>query len=215
VTFFSIPSRADFWGADLAYLAQILDENIKHYYQLQEMIQQGRSADQYLHWLNEGIDNSVGLLESLPIKDEKVLSDLRQFKGALNRVQSVYGQVPKSPEDAMQTLHDQTVAESLRMANDFKDYSVSQEKNSEIIAQQARAASPRGAVRMQAETSAQILNSLSQLIRLDTQILKLQSEQLAMTNKQSKEGVANFQKVSRDLGSGFSNFNPDMKLETF
>jgi hypothetical protein len=46
-------------------------------------------------------------------------------------------------------------------------------------------------------------------------MLKLQSEQLALTNKGSKDSVANFQKVSRDLGGGFANFNPDMKLETF
>lgn len=208
-------ARADIWGGDVAVLMQILSENIRRYYQLQQMIQQGRDADQYLRWINAGIDNSIGILQSLPIKDEKVLADLREFKAALGKIENLYGRVPKSPEDALQILHDQTVAESLRMANDFKEYSVAQEKNSELIALQAREASPKGAVRMQAETSAQILKSLSQLIRLNTQMLKLQSEQLAFANKQSKDGVTNFQKVSRDLGSGFSNFNPDMKLVRF
>ncbi len=208
-------ARADIWGGDVAVLMQILSENIRRYYQLQQMIQQGRDADQYLRWINAGIDNSIGILQSLPIKDEKVLADLREFKAALGKIEHLYGRVPKSPEDALQILHDQTVAESLRMANDFKEYSVAQEKNSELIALQARDASPKGAVRMQTETSAQILKSLSQLIRLNTQMLKLQSEQLAFANKQSKDGVTNFQKVSRDLGSGFSNFNPDMKLVRF
>ncbi len=134
---------------------------------------------------------------------------------ALGRVQTLYGPVPVSPEQPLQTLHDQTVAESLRMANDFKDYSVSQEQNSDLIADEARTASPKGAARMQAEMSAQMLKSLSQLIRLNTQMLKLQSEQLAFSNKQSKADVANYQKVSQDLGSGFSNFNPDMSLEKF
>ena len=101
------------------------------------------------------------------------------------------------------------------MANDFKIYSENQERNADVIAVNAREASPKGAARMQAETSAQILKSLSQLIRLNTQMLKLQSEQLAVNNKVSKEGVANFQKVSRDLGSGFSNFKPEMKLTRF
>ena len=194
---------------------QILEENIQHYYQLQQMIGQGRDADQYLHWINAGLDNSIGLLQSLPIKDEKVLADLRDFRMALGKVQNLYGPVPLSPEEPLQTLHDQTVAESLRMANDFKEFSVNEERNSDVIAQAARDASPKGAARMQAETSAQILKSLSQLIRLDTQMLKLQSEQLALTNKGSKAGVANYQKVSRNFGSGFSNFTPDMKLERF
>ncbi len=196
-------------------IMQILSENIRRYYQLQQMIQQNRDADNYLRWINAGIDNSIGLLQSLPIKDEKVLADLREFKTALGKIENLYGRVPKSPEDTLQILHDQTVAESLRMANDFKEYSLTQEKNSEVIALQVRDASPKGAVRMQAETSAHILRSLSQLIRLNTQMLKLQSEQMASANKQSKDGVANFQKVSRDLGSGFSNFNPDMKFVRF
>ena len=212
---FQRSAQADLFGGDVAVLMQILQENIRHYYQLQQMIQQGRDADQYLRWINAGLDNSIGLLQSLPIKDEKVLADLKEFRAAMGKVQGLYGQIPKSPKEALQLLHDQTVAESLRMANDFKEFSEKQEKNSEIIAVQAREASPKGAVRMQAEMSAEILRSLSQLIRLNTQMLKLQSEQLAMNNKTSKEGVANFQKLNRDLGSGFSNFNPDMKLTRF
>ena len=214
----ALPSRsanADLFGGDVAVLMQILQENILHYYQLKEMIGQGRSADEYLRWINAGLDNSMGLLQALPIKDERILSDLREFKMALGHVQNLYGQVPQSPEEPLQTLQDQTVAESLRMANDFKEYSISQEKNSDVIAAEARDASPKGAARMQAEMSAQILKSLSQLIRLNTQSLKLQSEQLAMSNKESKASVANYQKVSRDLGRGFSNFNPDMKLVRF
>ncbi len=210
-----LSAKPDIWGGDVAVLLQILEENIRHYYQLQQMIQQGRDADSYLRWINAGLDNSIGLLNSLPIKDEHVLAELKEFRSALGKVQSVYGQIPKSPEDTLHTLHDETVAESLKMANDFKEFSATEEKNSDVIAAEAREASPKGAVRMQAETSAEILKSLSQLIRLNTQMLKLQSEQLAFSNKQSKDGVANFQKVSRDLGSGFSNFNPDMKLSRF
>lgn len=179
------------------------------------MIGQGRDQMNFLRTLNDGIENSIGLLQSLPIKDEKVLSDLRDFQNALQKIDSLYGRIPTSPEQPLQLLHDQTVAESLRMATSFKEYSEIQEKNSELIAVQARQASPKGAVRMQAETSAEILRSLSQLLRLNTQMLKLQSEQLAISNKASKEGVANFQKVSQDLGSGFSKFKPDMKLVTF
>lgn len=208
-------AQADLFGGDVAVLMQILEENIRHYYQLQQMIQQGRNADDYMHMINAGLDNSIGLLRSLPVKDEKLLGDLQGFRQALGKVEQLYGQVPKSPEQANQELHDQTVAESFRMSNDFKNYSDIQEKNSEILALQARDASPKGAARMQAEASADILNSLSQLIRLNTQMLKLQSEQLAMSNKINKDDVAHFQKINSDLGSGFSKFNPDMKLSRF
>jgi hypothetical protein len=203
------------FGGDVAVLMQILEENIRHYYQLAEMIQQGQDASSYLRLINAGLDNSMGLLQSLPIKDEKVLAELRDFRFALGKVQGLYGLIPPSPEQDLQLLHDQTVAESLEMANGFKDYSEIQERNADVIAMDARGDSPKGAARIQAETSAQILKSLAEILRLNTQMLKLQSEQLAMNNKESKASVANFQKVSRDLGGGFSNFKPEMKLERF
>ena len=110
------------------------------------------------------------------------------------------------------TLHDQTVAESLRMITSFKNFTRQQEENSLRIAIQGRQASPRGAARMQVESSAQILKSLNQLIRLNTQMLKLQSESLAMNNKTDKDSVHRFQKIDQDLGKGFKNLKLNAKL---
>lgn len=209
------PARADLFGGDVAVLTQILAENIRHYHQLQQMIGQGQSQADFLRQLNAGLESSIGLLQTLPVKDEKILSNLREFQGALRSVTDVYGMIPKSKEATMQTLHDQTIAESLRMVNTFKDYSDTQEQNSLLIAAQSRDASPKGAARMQAETSAQILRSLSQLIRLNSQLLKLQSEQFGMNNKAGKDSVGNFQKVNQDLGKSFQGFKSDMGLVKF
>lgn len=213
-----LPSFAFFDGSgwvQVTYLIKILEENYRRFYQLKQIIDLSRNQNDFLRQLNAGLDNSIGILDSMPIKDERVLAELRNFRQSVAKVTALYGAIPQSPEQALQLLHDQSVAESLKMANEFKDYSEVQERNSRIIASQARQASPKGAVRMQAETSAEILQSLSQLIRLNTQMLKLQSEQLALNNKSSKEGVANFQRVNRDLGTGFSRFKPQMNLVRF
>lgn len=201
--------------AQVTYLIKILEENYRRFYQLKQIIDLSRNQNDFLRQLNAGLDNSIGILDSMPIKDERVLAELRNFRQSVAKVTALYGAIPQSPEQALQLLHDQSVAESLKMANEFKDYSEVQERNSRIIASQARQASPKGAARIQAETSAEILQSLSQLIRLNTQMLKLQSEQLALNNKSSKEGVANFQRVNRDLGTGFSRFKPQMNLVRF
>lgn len=199
----------------VSYLIKILAENIKHYYQLRALIETAQDQRDYLRLINSGIDNSLGLLESLPIKDEKVLAEIRNFKEAVNKIAVLYGEIPKSKEEVMQRLHDQTVAESLRMVNAFKEFSAVQEENSIRIGIDSRNASPKGAMRMQAETSAQILRSLSQLIRLNTQMLKMQSEQFGMQNKMGKESVSNFQRVNKDFGQSFSKMNPQMKLIKF
>ena len=201
--------------AQVTYLAKILEENIRHYYQLRMLIDTAKNQNDYLHLINAGIDNSLGLLEALPVKDEKVLADLRSFKEAMNKISNIYGLVPKSKEAAMQALHDQTIAESLRMINAFKDFSTTQEENSIRIGIDSRNASPKGAMRMQAETSAAILRSLSQLIRLNTQMLKIQSEHFGMQNKLGKDSVSSFQKVNNDFGESFSKMNLDMGLVKF
>lgn len=215
ILFLCPPARADIFGGDVAVLTQILAENIRHYYQLKQMIGQGQDQADFMRHLNAGLENSIGLLQSLPVRDEKILANLREFQGALRSVSDLYGAVPKSNEAVMQTVHDQTIAESLRMVNTFKDYSDVQEQNSIMIAAQSRDASPKGAARMQAETSAQILRSLSQLIRLNTQMLKLQSEQFGMNNKAGKDSVGNYQKVNQDFGKSFQGLKSDMGLVQF
>jgi len=199
----------------VSYLIKILEENIKRYYQIKMLIDTAKDQNDYLRLINAGIDNSLGLLDSLPVKDEMVLADIRSFKAAMNKISELYGVVPRSREEPMQTLHDQTVAESLRMINTFKEFSTMQEENSIRIGVDSRNASPKGAMRMQAETSAEILRSLSQLIRLNTQMLKLQSEQFGMQNKRGKDSVTNFQKANDDLGRSFSGMNLEMDLIKF
>ncbi len=202
------------WAA-VGYLVKILEENYRRYLQLKHMMDTASGHYDYIRALNKGLENSIGLLESLPVKDDEVLGRLKSFRQAVGHIENLYGKIPKSPEEALHRLHDESVAESLRMANAFKDFSESQEKNSQKMSVQARRASPKGAARMQVQSNAEILRSLSQLIRLNTQMLKLQSEQLAITNKAAKDNVSRYQKVSTDLGRGFSNFEPEMGFIRF
>ena len=191
--------------AQIPYFVKILAENYKRYKQISMMIDQAKDRKMYLEALNAGINNSIGLMEAMPIKDEGLLSDLRTFKKSFDTVSEVYGLIPESREKALQMLHDQTVAESLRMVVDFKDYAKTQEENSTLLIYQGRTASPKGAQRMAVESNGMILKSMSQLMRLETQNLKLQSEILAMKNRDEKKSVASHQKITKDLGSAFRN----------
>jgi len=201
--------------AQIPYIIKILAENVKRYKQLRLMITQAKDHKQYLRLINSGLENSIGLINSLPIKDEKILAELRTFKKSYDTILDVYGKVPKSKEELLHTLHDQTVAESLRMVNSFKDFARKQDENSIMLNVQSRNASPKGAARMQVEASSNILRSLNQLIKVNGQMLKMQSEILAMTNKNGKDNVIRYQKIDQDLRKGFKNFNFDMKLATY
>ena len=152
--------------ANYIYIVKIYLENIKRFYQLKEMIEQAHKHDQYIRVLNEGINNAVGLMQVLPIRDENILSQLREFQSALSKVEEIYGLIPKSADEALQRLHDLTIAESLKISNASKDYAQVQEANATNVFIQSASASPKGAERMNAQTSAQILHSINQLLRV-------------------------------------------------
>ncbi|MBY0386312.1 hypothetical protein K2X05_14235 [bacterium] len=201
--------------AQLPYLIKILEENYKRYKQLQIMIQSAKNQEEFLKSLTTGLDNSIGLLETLPLKNEKILSDLKDFKKGYDSVLDLYGSIPKSKEEALQVLHDKSVAESFKMVAMTDDHSRLQEENADLIKINAREASLKGAARMTAESNALILDSLKQLIKLQAQSLKLQSEQLAMQNKSSKTQVDSFQKINQGLGDGFKKFQQKPGLIRF
>ncbi|MDH5582214.1 MAG: hypothetical protein OEY33_09945 [Bdellovibrionales bacterium] len=201
--------------AQVPYLVKILAENIKRYQQLKILIKDMKNRDAYLKLINAGLENSVGLLDSIPIKDEEILSQVKSFKKAIETIEKLYGQVPKSNESAMQLLHDRTIAESMKMIIALKEYSKRQEKNAKKISDQSRSASPKGAARMNTQTSAHILHTLNQLLKINGQILKLQSEQFALANKEGKENIGSFQKINMDLRKSLKSFSGSFNLPRF
>ncbi len=201
--------------ANYAYLIKIYQENLKRYIQLNEMIHQARSHDQYIRALNEGLNNAMGLSQVIPLKDDQVLSQLRQFQDALKKVEEIYGIIPKGSDSELHKLHDMTIAESLKLANVLQEYSVQQEQNATAVFYQSTQASPKGAERMNAQMSAQILHSVNQLIKVNGQMLKMQSESLAFANKQDKDSAAGFNRTTNDFKGSMMKFKPNYSFPRF
>lgn len=210
-----------FWGdggagwANYAYLIKIYQENLRRYLQLREMMQQARNHESLIRTINAGIDNAMGVMQVLPLKDDRILSQLQEFQNALKKVEELYGMTPKSSNEALHRLHDQTIAESLKLNNVLQEYSVKQERNATSVFIQSRQASPKGAERMNAQMSAQILHSVNQLIKVNGQMLKLQSETLAFNNKRDKDSTAGFNKTSDDFKGSMMQFKPNYSLPKF
>lgn len=179
------------------------------------LISQGKAGIEYLRYVNAGIDNVTGLIRTLPIKDEKILANLRDFQRALEGVGVIYGMIPRSGESQMQTIHDQTVAESFKLTNNVQEYAVNQEANAEQAFAMAGQMSPKGAARLAASTQAQILHTLTQLLKVNGELLKIHGEQLAMSNKESKDSVGHFNKVNTDVKDSLGHFSGDLALPKF
>lgn len=201
--------------ANYVYLIKIYQENLKRFIQIKEMIDQARSHDDYIRALNSGLNNAIGLAQVTPLADDQILRSLSQFQDALKKVEEIYGLIPKSSDEALHKLHDMTIAESLKLANTLQDYALIQEKNAANVFYQSTTASPKGAERMNAQMSAQVLHSINQLIKVNGQMLKMQSESLAFTNKQDKDQTAGFNKTSKDLRGGMNEFKPNYTFPRF
>ncbi len=218
----SLPVNSYAWLSDggagwktYPYIVKILLENIKRYQQLKYMIRQAKDAQSYVKLINKGLDNAVGLMQVLPIKDDKVIVQFREFRTALKKINELYGSIPKSDDEAMHSLHDKTIAESFKIANALTDYANRQELNAAKIHSQSSSASPKGAVRINAQANAQILHSLNQLIKINGQILKLQGENFAMANMNSKNSTESFNKTNRDLKKVMKRFQSPSSLPRF
>lgn len=179
------------------------------------MIQYSKDAKAYLHEINSGLDASIRLLESLPIKDEKILGELRTFKRSLQEIEKIYGAIPKSPDESFQQINDLAVAESLKMVNSATDYAEKQEQNSARLEARSWDMSPKGAMRMQAQINSQILLTLNQILRMNAQLLKVQSADLAAKNREEKQDVMKFQRFSKEVATTSKAFTGSMSLPRF
>ncbi len=198
------------------YLIKIFQENLRRYYQLRNIFHGVRGSHKLLQRVNAGLDNVLGVLVELPIKDQKILSDLKNYREALRKIERLYGIVPKSKEAMLQKVHDRTVGESLKMISQVLKYTETQEKNATKLIKRASVASPKGAAKMNVEVNSAILHSLNQLIKINGQMLKIQAETLAMGNKSSKEHVNYLIKMERDFKKGVKVLNrEDFKMTRF
>lgn len=202
------------WAA-VTYLIKLVEQSIRHYQQLQMMIQYSKDAQSYAREINSGLEASIRLMESLPIKDEKILGQLRTFQRSLQEIEKIYGAIPKSPDEPFQQVNDMAVAESLKMVSNATDYAEKQEVNSARLEARSWDMSPKGAMRMQAQVSSQILLTLNQILRMNAQLLKMQSADLAAKNREEKQDVMKFQRFSKEVAITSKAFTGDLSLPKF
>ena len=189
--------------AAIAKMTKMIQDNYQRYVMLKQIFENAKQETELIRVINQGIENTSGLLATLPIKDDGVLSDLRSIGQSASRITEIYGAVPKGPDGPMHTLHDQTVAESLKMLAPMRNYAAAQEQNAKMLTTQSRLASPKGAARMAVESNALILDGISQLIRLHGQSLKMQSEEFALRNSRDKQVSRNHNQIKQDLRRAF------------
>lgn len=202
-------------AAMIPFLTEIIKESIYQQRQLQFIYENSKKHREIIESINIGIEDTINVLDSLPIKDDQILEGLDSFKKSLNHVQDLYGNISSINGEEFLKLHDDTVAESFKVSNSIKKYAEIQEKNSENLSKSAEISSPKGALRTNVKTNAAILHTLNQVLRVNGQMLKLQSEVLALNTKRAKDSHRSYKKANKDFSKALKHFHGDFKTPRF
>lgn len=204
--------RADFWGGDLVFLAQILANAIQQLAQLQSILGTGKDTLSLLEDINRGMRDAISIIRTgNQTLRPGALSDLNNLDEVLRKVEELYGRTPRTSESKVQLLTDQSVAEAIDLHNEAFKYADRLDPEAERIKDYAQVVSPAGAAKVTVQSLGIMIHVLNQILRTNAAILKMQSESLALTNRkgklESEQFKLQYEGMSEAFGSLKSNYN--------
>ena len=207
-----------FWGnpADTAYLAKILLNAIKQLQQMRQVVGQTRDSLRIARDLNRGIDEVLNLMKTaFPESELGIYNDWDDLQTALTEMESIYGTAINAKEFAHQGHLDQSIAESILLYNKLTRHSKRIDAIGENVSAQSRHASPKGAVRLQAQISGVQLHVANESLRTQGAILKLEAQSAAMKNKQEKDETRFFLDSASKLKKAMKEHEPSYETPRF
>ena len=209
-------AKADLFGGDVVVLTQILIQAIEQYIKLKEMLETAQSNLKLLEDVNSGIDTILGQLETIyPDSNLRVYSDWKSFERALKKAQKIYGKAPDSKDKVSQEHIDTSVVESMLLYNNITKHSKMLDKVAERIKSLSQSASPKGAVKLTAQTLGISLQVQNEMLRTQAAQLKVQAQDLAYKNKLEKEQTEFFLSTANNLKNKLKKHKPAFKTPRY
>lgn len=203
VTTIALPARADLFGADVAVLSQILIQSIETVIQLKSILDTGEDTLSLLRDVNSGVASGLDLIRVVnPKFNPGVYGNLNDSASVLRTVQEIYGAVPKGADEALMSSQDQSVAETIAMNRTMYDYADSVDRESERIIYHAGVVSPQGAGKLQGQALGVLIGVTTQILRVQSQLLKLTAQNTAMQNRREKISSESFQQNYQGISNG-------------
>jgi hypothetical protein len=184
-------AKADLFGGDIVILTQILAQAVQQLVQLKAILQNGGDTLGLLRDINKGINDSLGLIKTVsPYVNPGIFGDLKSAQDVMKKFTDIYGIVVDSPNAKAQSSVDQSVAEAVAMNSSIHDYTKQIDQIGEDIKTFSHAVSPGGAQKLTAESLGVVIHVLTQSLRAQGTLLKLQAQSVALANKQEKDYAA-------------------------
>jgi hypothetical protein len=206
-------ARADLFGGDVVVLSQILVQCIQTVVQLKAILSTGEDTLNLMRDINSGVRSGLNMIRIInPKFNPGVYGDLNNADAVLRAIQDVYGAVPQGMDQDLMNSQDQSVAEVISMNRNLYDYADSVDRERERILYHAQVVSPQGAGKLQNQALGVLIGVSTQLLRTQSQMLKLLAQNMAMQNRREKIETKGFQENYRDLSNGFKSLPSDTRL---
>jgi hypothetical protein len=213
ITFQNKSAQADLFGGDVAVLIQILAQSIEQVYRLQSIIQNGKDTLNLLRDINAGVRSGLDLIRIVnPKFNAGVYGDLNNPENVLRAIHDLYGTTPNTADKNLIDMQDQSVAEVIAMNKNLYDYSTQVDFERERILMHSQVVSPQGAAKLQNQSLAVIIGVLTQLLRVQSQMLKVMGQNMALDNRREKLASEQFIENYKSLSDGFKDLPKDIKL---
>lgn len=200
VLMFSATSKASLFGEENAALYQILEQSIRQYYELKNILQNGQDTLGLLRDVNRGFNDSLYLLKTIkPNIDPGLYKELSRSTEALKKVQEIYGIIANSPDEKVQRNTDQQIAETLAFQNSIYKYTEQIDRIGEEVKFYSHKVSPGGAQKLTAQTLGVMIHVMNESLRAQAMGLKIQATQMSLQNKKDKEFTSKTMEMTESL----------------
>ena len=215
VTFvFPKTASADLFGADVAVLVQILAQTVAQLAQLKQILSTGSDTLGLMKEINQGIRDGLTILQTVnPKFNPGIYGNLDSADSVLDAIQSVYGKVPQTGEARLQAAQDQSVSESIAMNGAQFKFADDADAESKRIFDHSQTVSPQGAAKLTAQSVAVLIGVTTQVLRSNSMMLKMMSENMALSNRSQKLKSAQFKTQYDGLSSALGNLPKETSIK--
>ncbi len=206
-------AKADLFGGDVVVLTQILAQAIQTVITLKSVLENGKDSLNLMRDINAGVRSGLDIIRIVnPHFNPGVYGNLDKADEVLRALQSVYGTVPQGMDEDLMRSQDQSVAEVIAMNRNLYDYADQVDNERDKILFHAQVVSPQGAGKLQNQALGVLIGVTTQLLRTQSQMLKIMAQNMAYDTRKEKLATQNFQENYQGLSRGFGSLPKDTRL---
>ena len=206
-------ARADMFGGDVVVLSQILVQAIETVIQLKGLLETGQDSLNLMRDLNAGVKQGLDAIHvGNPAFKPGTYGNLHDLNSVKQALESVYGKAPAGMDHDLIESHDQSVAEVITMNQNLFAYADQVDRERERILFHAEVVSPQGAGKLQNQALGVLIGVMTQLLRTQSQMLKIMAQNLAFDTRKEKLATENFKTNYDGLTKGFGDLPRDLKF---